>query len=56
MPLGKFAALLVAIDAEIRPVERSIPAWMEGLFSDHDDDSVRLDDDQHGLPDPRGAA
>jgi predicted XRE-type DNA-binding protein len=27
MPLGRFAALLVAIDAEIRPVEHQVAPW-----------------------------
>ena len=41
MPLGRFAALLVAIDAEIRPAERSVPSWMAPLLLGDDD----LDDD-----------
>ena len=32
IPLGRFAALLVAIDAEIRPAERPVPSWMELLL------------------------
>ncbi len=31
MPLGRFADLLIAIDAEIRPAEPPIPAWMAQL-------------------------
>ncbi len=32
MPLGRFAALLVAIDAVIQPVDRPVPSWMEPLL------------------------
>jgi hypothetical protein len=28
MPLGRFAALLIAIDAEVRPADRPVPSWM----------------------------
>ena len=37
MPLGRFAALLVAIDAEIHPVDRPVPSWMEPLFPGDDE-------------------
>ncbi len=43
MPLGRFAALLAAIDAEIRPAERSVPSWMAPLLV-----SDELDDDLDG--------
>ncbi len=36
MPLGRFAALLVAIDAEIHPVDRPMPSWMEPLLQEGD--------------------
>jgi len=32
MPLGRFATLLIAIDAEIRPSERRVPSWMAPLL------------------------
>ena len=32
MPLGRFAALLGAIDAEIRPIDRPVPSWMEPVL------------------------
>ena len=42
MRLDRFATLLMAIDAEIRPAERSIPAWQEALmeFDDAAEDAV----------------
>jgi DNA-binding XRE family transcriptional regulator len=32
MRLGRFALLLAAIDAEIRPAERPVPAWIAPLL------------------------
>ena len=32
MPLGRFALLLVAIDAETRPAGRPVPAWIAPLL------------------------
>jgi predicted XRE-type DNA-binding protein len=45
MPLGRFAALLVAIDAEIRPADRPVPSWMAPLLTGDDapDDGADLD-------------
>lgn len=49
MPLDRFARLLQAIDAEIRPVDRSMPAWLEPLIVLDDDgsdgDGLTPDDD-----------
>jgi transcriptional regulator with XRE-family HTH domain len=41
MRLDRFATLLMAIDAEIRPAERRIPAWQEPMmvFDDGDAES-----------------
>jgi transcriptional regulator with XRE-family HTH domain len=33
LPLGRFAALLIAIDAEIQPVDRPVPSWMAPLLA-----------------------
>jgi transcriptional regulator with XRE-family HTH domain len=33
MPLGRFAALLAAIDAEIRPADHRVPTWMAPLVT-----------------------
>lgn len=47
LPLGRFAALLVAIDAEIRPADRAIPSWMAPLLvRDDDPDSGPGPDDE----------
>jgi transcriptional regulator with XRE-family HTH domain len=32
MPLGRFALLLAAIDAEIRPADRPVPTWIAPLL------------------------
>jgi transcriptional regulator with XRE-family HTH domain len=39
MRLDRFATLLMAIDAEIRPAERRIPAWQEPMMAFDDDDA-----------------
>lgn len=44
MPLGRFAALLVAIDAEVRPADHPVPTWMAPLLV--------LDNDPGGDPEP----
>jgi len=51
MPLGRFAALLIAIDAEIRPAERRVPSWMAPMLN-LDDGSGAGDDDD--LDEPPG--
>jgi len=39
MPLDRFAALLTAIDAEIRPTDRPLPAWLTPVIQlDNDPD------------------
>jgi transcriptional regulator with XRE-family HTH domain len=52
MRLDRFATLLMAIDAEIRPAERRVPAWQEPmmLFDDADDDA-ESDADADAEPD-----
>jgi transcriptional regulator with XRE-family HTH domain len=48
MPLGRFAALLIALDAEIRPAERPVPSWMAPLLlPDDEPDAGHGDDQQH---------
>jgi len=46
MPLDRFAALLRAIDAEIRPIDRPVPAWLAPLIvlDDGDPDDGDPDD------------
>jgi transcriptional regulator with XRE-family HTH domain len=39
MRLDRFATLLMAIDAEIRPAERRIPAWQEPMMAIDDADA-----------------
>jgi transcriptional regulator with XRE-family HTH domain len=39
MRLDRFATLLMAIDAEIRPAERRIPAWQEPMMPFDDADA-----------------
>ena len=36
LPLGRFAALLIAIDAEIHPADRPAPSWMAPLLAGDD--------------------
>jgi len=36
LPLGRFAALLIAIDAEIHPADRPVPSWMAPLLTGDD--------------------
>jgi hypothetical protein len=48
MPLGRFAALLVAIDAEIRPVDRPVPSWMEPLLPQEGEPDSGVDVDPAG--------
>lgn len=48
MPLGRFAALLAAIDAEIRPVERPFPSWMAPLLTLDDEPEAGLRVDPEG--------
>jgi len=61
MPLDRFAALLRAIDAEIRPIDRPVPAWLAPLIvlDDGDPDDGDPDDgdpDDHPVvrDQPRG--
>jgi transcriptional regulator with XRE-family HTH domain len=49
MPLGRFAALLIAIDAEIRAAERRVPSWMTPMLI-LDDEPDADDDDQDSPP------
>jgi transcriptional regulator with XRE-family HTH domain len=44
MPLDRFAALLRAIDAEIRPIDRPVPAWLAP--------AIRLDEGHDEGPAP----
>jgi len=39
MRLDRFATLLMAIDTEIRPAERRIPAWQEPIMAFDDADA-----------------
>ena len=41
MRLDRFSTLLMAIDAEIRPADRRVPAWQERLmvFDDAEDEA-----------------
>ena len=48
MPLDRFAALLRAIDAEIRPIDRPLPAWLAPV--------IRLDDDPDDEVEPRDSS
>lgn len=53
MRLDRFAALLVAIDGEIRPADRSLPAWLAPILhldADDEEESLNLYD----LDDPDG--
>jgi transcriptional regulator with XRE-family HTH domain len=47
-PLGRFAALLVAIDAEIRPVDRPVPSWMEPMLPREGEPDSGVDVDPAG--------
>jgi DNA-binding Xre family transcriptional regulator len=51
MRLDRFATLLMAIDAEIRPIDRRLPAWQEPLMMFDDDD----DDDEPDEAAPTGS-
>jgi transcriptional regulator with XRE-family HTH domain len=48
MPLGRFAALLVAIDAEIRPIDRPVPSWMEPMLPREGEPDSGVDVDPAG--------
>jgi transcriptional regulator with XRE-family HTH domain len=48
MPLGRFAVLLIAIDAEIRPAERPVPAWMAQLVVGDEDPDASPEVDEAG--------
>jgi transcriptional regulator with XRE-family HTH domain len=56
MPLDRFAALLRAIDAEIRPIDRPVPAWLAPLIVPDDGDPDDGDPDDHPVvrDQPRG--
>ena len=49
MRLDRFATLLMAIDAEIRPADRRVPAWQEPMmvFEDADAESEPNADVEH---------
>ncbi len=49
MRLDRFANLLMAIDAEIRPADRRVPAWQEPLMA-FDDDAEEEPEDAEEQP------
>lgn len=50
MPLGRFAALLIAIDAEIRPADRPVPSWMAPILTLDDEPDAGRGLDQEEPP------
>jgi transcriptional regulator with XRE-family HTH domain len=50
MPLGRFAALLISIDAEIRPAERRVPSWMAPMLILDDEPDTGRGVDQEDSP------
>jgi len=50
MPLGRFAALLIAIDAEVRPADRPVPCWMAPVLGLDDEPDAGHSVDQEDPP------